>query len=447
MSTERAISALRRKGETAFGEEAWEQALAYYAELVRLQPGDHLARFRAARCLLALGEQERAITAYHAAAEGLLRKGYLLSAMAAAKEALRINPVEKRVKDTLARIHAKAERQAHGRTPVPPPLPTPVLGSEVDVWEALTNLSGAELVEKAMEVLARPPDSSGATDPGLRPPLPLFADLDRDAFIEVVQKMSLVEYLKDEVIIEQGKPGDALYVICAGGARVVQTREDGSTVELARVPGGTLLGEMALLTEAPRTASVIADRPSEVFILHRRDLEEISKAFPKVPAQLVEFCRRRLLSNLVNTSPLFAPLDPQQRLEVLEKFRSKVYRAGEVLVEEGQPGTGLHVILTGEVQVTRRDPSGEPVVLATLREGDVLGEISLIRDVPATATVTALRRTATVVLSPEAFAHLIADHAVVREYLQGLSEDRLERSAAALAADAEELSDEDLVVL
>ncbi len=442
-----AVSALRRKAGAHFEAGAWETALAHYAELVRLEPGDHQARFRAARCLLKLGESERAVTAYHAAAEGLFHKGYLLSAMAACKEALRINPVEKRVKDTLRRIHARAVAEV-GRTPVPPPLPLPDLDDdEADIWSALTGLAGSELVDRAMEILGRAEATDDGEASSHRPPLPLFAELEREAFVDVVLKMDLRDYHQGESILEQGAPGDAVYVICAGGARVVRRGEDGTEAELAHLPGGTLVGEMALLTDAPRSASVLAERASEVFVLSRRDLEELARAHPAVPQQLVGFCRKRLLANLVRTSPLFQPFDAETRLELLSRFTSRVHAPAEVIIREGQTGEGMSVILTGEVQVTRQDADGEPVHLATLREGDVFGEIALVRDEPATATVRAVRKTAVVMLPADDFAHLVADHAAVREWIRGLTDDRLSRNARAMAAPAEAVSEDDLVVL
>jgi len=439
-----AVSALRRRGEKLFREEDWERALAHYAELVRLQPGDHQARFRAARCLIRLGENSRAVTAYHAASEGLLKKGYLLSAIAACKECLRLNPEEQRIRDTLMRVHARAVAEV-GRFSVPPPLPPEALGEDGELWSALTDLSGGDLVDRAMEVLARPED--GEKPSSDRPPLPLFAELDREAFVELILKIEMRSVSAGDLLIEQGKAGDSVIVICAGGAKVVRETESGARLELAHLPGGTLVGEMALLTDAPRTASVIADRPSEIFVISKADLESLSREHPGVPAQLVSFCRRRLLVNLMNTSAIFAPFDRAAREDLLRRFQSKVFARGEALIEEGKETPGLFVILTGEVQVTKEEPGAEPLLLASLREGDVLGEIGLIKDVPATATVRATRKCAVVMLPADDFAELISDHADVRAYLQSLTELRIDRTQTALNQEALELADDDLVVL
>ncbi|MFP2933428.1 cyclic nucleotide-binding domain-containing protein, partial [Pyxidicoccus sp. 3LG] len=97
-------SSLRELGMDLIEERQFERALAVFAEAVRRVPADHRSRMMAARSLAELGERERAVTAYHACAEGLLRRDYLLSAMAACKLALDLAPNERRLKDTLIRL-------------------------------------------------------------------------------------------------------------------------------------------------------------------------------------------------------------------------------------------------------------------------------------------------------------------------------------------------------
>src|SRR3954470_487595 len=108
-------SSLRELGLDLIAEEQWERALGVFAESVRRQPADHRSRLLAARCYERLKEPERAVIVYHAAAEGLLRRDYLLSGMAACKQALNLTPNEKRLTETLYRIHSRAARTATGR--------------------------------------------------------------------------------------------------------------------------------------------------------------------------------------------------------------------------------------------------------------------------------------------------------------------------------------------
>ena len=65
---------MRELGTDLYEDGQLERALGVLAECVRRQPADHRARMAAARCLAKLGEKERAVTAFHACAEGLLRR-------------------------------------------------------------------------------------------------------------------------------------------------------------------------------------------------------------------------------------------------------------------------------------------------------------------------------------------------------------------------------------
>ena len=198
-------SSLRELGMDLFEERQFERALAVFAEAVRRVPADHRSRMLASRCLAELGERERAVTAYHACAEGLLRRDYLLSAMAACKLALELSPNERRLRETLFRMHSRAARSAPGRAAVPPPLPPEHLyDGKVD--DGPDGPVGEELSNRAIEVLAAP-DTGGNADPQSRPPLPLFADLDRDAFLDLVERMVWRTIKPEEVISREGERG------------------------------------------------------------------------------------------------------------------------------------------------------------------------------------------------------------------------------------------------
>ncbi len=421
---------LRAQGRAALEAGDHGAALAAHAELVRMAPADHRARFAAARSLVALGERERAVTAYHAAAEGLLRRDYLLSAIAACKLALLVNPVEKRLKDTLRRVHARASASAPGRAQVPPPLPPETLVEETGRG-SLLGLSGSRLSDRAHEILGRPDEESPPADPGARPPLPLFADLDREAFVDLVQKMAYREYRAGDRVVAEGDRGDSVFVLVAGKASV--GKAEAGAGALATLPGGALFGEMALLAGSPRTATVDALVDTEAFEITRGVLDELARSHEGVPQALAEFGRRRLVQNLLATSTIFKPLSHEERWEVWGRFGSKVYKPGESIIVEGQDPGGLFLVVTGEVEVSKADTGGDRVVLAYLREGEVLGEISLVKERGATATVKATRKTVAAYLPRPAFQGLADVHPELLAYLENVTEERLRSTAQALA--------------
>jgi CRP-like cAMP-binding protein len=433
-------SSLRELGLDLLEERQFERALAVFAEAVRRVPADHRSRMLAARCLSELGERERAVTVYHACAEGLLRRDYLLSAMAACKLGLELAPQERRLKDTLVRLHARAARNVAGRASVPPPLPPETL-FDGKVETDLMGLSGEELSDRAIEVLAAP-DPGGTANPNDRPPLPLFADLERDAFIDLVGRMGLRSIKPEEVVSAEGAASDRLHVIVAGKAEVTRQAE-GEERTLGFLGGGSIFGELSLLTGAPPTATVTAVSDMEVFEIRREHLNAVARSFPTMPQVLANFAHKRMERNLTATSPLFQPMPESERAALLQRFSFRALQPGEKALVEGEHSPGLFLVLAGELVVQKDDPAGGAVRLGVLREGEVAGEISLLTGLRATATVVSARKTAAAFLERAAFHELVKTYPHIKKYLEQLSDRRLKQIGEALRPaeilDADEL--------
>ncbi len=435
-------SSLRELGVDLFEDGQHERALAVFAEAVRRQPADHRSRMLAASCYEKLGETERAVTVLHACAEGLLKRDYLLSAIAACKQALMLSPNERRLRDTLSRVHSRASRASPGKAAVPPPLPPETLyDGKVD--EDLMTLKGEELSNKAIEVLAAP-DPGGAADPNARPPLPLFADLDRDAFVDLVGLMGYLKLKSDQPVSVEGRGGDAIYVIVAGKAEV--TRQEGDQRKtLGFLSGGSIFGELSLLTGAPPTATVSTSVDTELFEIKREHLNQLAKKHASVMATLADFAQQRMAKNLMQTSPLFQQIPEKDRAELLSRFSFRGLQPNEKALVEGEHSPGLFLVLAGELVVQKEDPAGGVVSLGILREGDIAGEISLLTGLRATATVVATRKTATAFLDRSAFANLVKEFPNTKSYLESLSERRLKQIGEALRP-AEIIDADELVV-
>ena len=105
--------------------------------------------------------------------------------------------------------------------------------------------------------------------------------------------------------------------------------------------------------------------------------------------------------------PLFAGL-PEDDLDLLYQAAEPVsVPAGELVMEEGEPGDALYVVLDGEVQVTKRAGAQE-VVLAVRKVGEVLGEMALIEQAPRMASVRALQDTRLLRINQAAFQVMLS---------------------------------------
>jgi CRP-like cAMP-binding protein len=122
------------------------------------------------------------------------------------------------------------------------------------------------------------------------------------------------------------------------------------------------------------------------------------------------------LTREAETCTSFAEFDARTR----ERLETLVAEApGDVLVKEGQTSDGLYVVLSGEVEI---DAQGKRI--ATLKEGEVFGEMSLLTRSPASATVRAMRRTSLLRLPKQDFDTLILSHPQVLEHVSVLIDSR-----------------------
>lgn len=120
-----------------------------------------------------------------------------------------------------------------------------------------------------------------------------FVKLDPGLLRRLVDRLERIAVDAGDVVVRQGERGDACYLLCTGQVQVL-AREDGAAErELTTLGPGALFGEAALLTDAPRNATVRAAVPSELLVLRRADLLEAIGAAPRVAVQVMELLRLR----------------------------------------------------------------------------------------------------------------------------------------------------------
>ena len=127
----------------------------------------------------------------------------------------------------------------------------------------------------------------------LLPQIPLFADLE-PAEIDLLYRLVKTRvYSKGAMILQEDDPGDALFMIVSGRAKVVHLSEDGREIILDILGQGDFFGEMALLDQEPRSANVTAIEPSELLVLERSAFLGQVVREPKIAIKmLIELSRR-----------------------------------------------------------------------------------------------------------------------------------------------------------
>ena len=104
-----------------------------------------------------------------------------------------------------------------------------------------------------------------------------FSQLD-----ELINALKKVNAKKGEVIIKQVDIGDKFYIIASGEVSIHKKKGFGGAKKVAVLGDGDFFGEIAMITDLPRTATVVAEKPSVLYVLNKNAFRRLLLANPKI---------------------------------------------------------------------------------------------------------------------------------------------------------------------
>jgi len=238
---------------------------------------------------------------------------------------------------------------------------------------------------------------------------PAQRDLVRASFVPVRLEFG-------DAVVREGEPGDAFFVVAEGVARVLVER-GGEEVALGVLRAGDVFGEDALLTRAPRSATVRASSPLTVLRLDAGLFEAIVASHPAVREALAAQARMRRFSRLARSDGALSGVSEDVVRELGLAARERTLAAGEAAVRQGEPARGLAVVVRGSLRVIV-ERNGRVDLRRVLAEGSVFGELSLLDDSPVSATVEALDDVLLLEVPVAAAREAMQRHAQLRERLE-----------------------------
>ncbi len=216
----------------------------------------------------------------------------------------------------------------------------------------------------------------------------LFRNLDEAQLAEVVSVMVERAVPAGEDVIVEGEEGDYFYVIDSGAFDVYRSGEAGGAPVVRLGPGETF-GELALMYNSPRMATVRAAMPSTVWAVDR-------STFRGIVIDL-SFRKRRTYEAFLRAVPLLAPLRGDEINRICDALQPATFADGEAIIREGEAGSNFYIIEEGRAAVTiaARPPAAAAAAAASvevnvLGRGGYFGELALLWDAPRAATVTAV---------------------------------------------------------
>lgn len=233
----------------------------------------------------------------------------------------------------------------------------------------------------------------------------LFSSLDDDSFSLVldalVEKSIPAANIK---VITQGDEGDFFYVIEEGDFDIfinpsgaVESGPDGMGKKVTTIGPGGSFGELALMYNAPRAATVVsANKGGMLWQLDRVTFRRIlmDSAFQK----------RKLYEGFLEEVPLLSNLKTYERAKIADALESVKFSTGQHIITEGEPGDNFYLLESGEAQAFK---GGVERSVKEYTRGDYFGELALLDQKPRAASVIAKTDVKVAKLTRDGFKRLL----------------------------------------
>jgi len=203
----------------------------------------------------------------------------------------------------------------------------------------------------------------------------LFSALDKDAFNSLVDAVAEKKFSAGDYVMKQGDDGDYFYIIEEGGAQIFVNSEDEGEKMVKECEPGDSFGELALMYNAPRAASIKATADLKCWAVDRETF--------KLTLMESTIDKRTKYEKFLDEVPILETLYKYEKLTIADALKPVEYSQGDVVMEQGAEGDMFYIIEAGSV-----DFSQEGAVVGSAAEGGYFGEIALLTNDKRKATVT-----------------------------------------------------------
>ena len=223
----------------------------------------------------------------------------------------------------------------------------------------------------------------------------LFLNLDPDLLSQIISQMYRKEIPAGTNAIVQGDHGDNLYVVESGRFDIFVNKK-----KVAEREKGTLFGELALMYNSPRAATVTAAQGSVVWVLDRFTFRRIVTNNNEKKFELyIKFLKR---------VELLTPLAEYERKKVAEALDEVMYSPGSSIFKQGDEGDAMYIVYSGEVKIVKREAEGEEQKeVMRCVSSDYFGERALMTKDHRAATAVAVTSVQLLRLDKNAFTSLL----------------------------------------
>src|SRR5207248_1755707 len=243
-------------------------------------------------------------------------------------------------------------------------------------------------------------------DVGLLRRSELFQFLPDDHFEKLQALLQEERYDFGELIVKQGEPATAFYVLISGRARAVKTgANNGEEIVLGSLRPGDSFGEAALIERGTRSATVRCSTSVEVLRLDRSDFLALAENVPELRQHVQMTRRAHTLQGFLYEFSNFGRLPTPALRGMIEKLQRVQVQKGNLIIKEGDAAGPMYILEKGRARAFTQN-NGAVRNLAFYRDGDFFGELSILNGSRRAASVEAFSDCELLALDPNAVRSL-----------------------------------------
>lgn len=153
----------------------------------------------------------------------------------------------------------------------------------------------------------------------------MFSVLDDEHLDQVIDAIDYKRVIKDEMIIKEGDIGDSLYIVSTGSLDC-KKKLNGKNKFLRKYNTGELFGELALLYNCPRGATLTALENSKLYVLDRETFNHIVKG------ETIQ--KRKKFDEFLSKVPILESLNENERSTIIDCIKIKKFTTGEEIIKQ-----------------------------------------------------------------------------------------------------------------
>lgn len=210
----------------------------------------------------------------------------------------------------------------------------------------------------------------------------IFNNLDAKDLNTVLDAIEEKCFNAGDTVIMEGDQGDVLFIVESGELSCSKNLKGKGHTYLRSYKEGESFGELALLYNAPRAATIVAISDSILWALDRETFNHIVKD------SAVK--KREQYEAFLKSVDILKDVSPYELTQICDALKTVNFSIGEEIIRESTEGDNFYIIAEGQAYAEKILSAGaKPSVVKEYQSGDYFGELALIKDEPRAASVIA----------------------------------------------------------